>query len=121
MPGAGLEWPHEAWGGIGMAAQGLGRDWNGRTRHWIGRAGPYGPSAQGHTFSKPGSLSAGSRRALGPPWALQALGTPWALGWPTKRRLWECSNASSKVGRGRVGEGKAWGPRSPRTWSRCHL
>ena len=30
-PGAGLEWPHGAWGEIGMAAQGLGRDWNGRT------------------------------------------------------------------------------------------
>ena len=29
-PGEGLEWLHKAWGGIGMAAQGLGRDWNGR-------------------------------------------------------------------------------------------
>ena len=30
-PGAGLAWHHGAWGVIGMAAQGLGRDWSGCT------------------------------------------------------------------------------------------
>ena len=32
-PGAALEWPQQAWGGISMAAPGLGRDWSGRT--WV--------------------------------------------------------------------------------------